>query len=154
MRRYVLDTNIYITADRDEAWAEGLHSFSSAHLPYLFLHAVVVQEMLAGALDRRRERLVYTTLVEPFEKRRRIVTPTYGAWKRAGRIMAALVQRKLMSAGGFSRSFVNDCLLAASCREHGLVLVTQNRTDFDLIARVEPITIEEPWPASAPGTQS
>lgn len=146
MRRYVLDTNLYVRADREESWAGELDRFSAVWLPSISLHAVVAQEMLAGAVDRRRERLIQQSLIEPFEKRRRVVVPGLGTWKRAGIILARLVQRKLMSPGGFGRSFVNDCLLAASCREQGLVLITNNVDDFALIRRVEAVEVVEPWP--------
>lgn len=146
MRRYVLDTNLYIRADRDERWADELDRFISAFLPLISLHAVVAQEMLAGAIDTRRQRLIQGSLIAPFEKRRRVVVPGLGTWKRAGVILARLVQRKLMSPGGFGRSFVNDCLLAASCREQGLVLVTNNVEDFALIRRVEAVEVVAPWP--------
>lgn len=147
MTRYVLDTNLYIRADRDKEWAEELDRFASAFLPSISLHAVVAQEMLAGAIDRRRERLIQGSLIEPFEKRGRVVVPGFGTWKRAGAIMARLVHRKLMSPGGFGRSFVNDCLLAASCREEGRVLITSNLEGFALIRRVEAVEVVEPWPA-------
>lgn len=39
MRRYVLDTNLYIRADRDERWADELDRFTSAFLPLIALHA-------------------------------------------------------------------------------------------------------------------
>lgn len=147
MTRYVLDTNLYIRADRDREWAEQLDRFVSAHLPSISLHAVVAQEMLAGAIDARRERQVQQSLIEPFEKRRRVVVPGFGTWKRAGVVMGRLVQRRLMSRGGFARSFVNDCLLAASCREEGFVLITNNVEDFALIRRVDAVEVVEPWPA-------
>jgi predicted nucleic acid-binding protein len=118
----------------------------SAFLPTIHLHAVVAQEMIAGAMDARREKLIHDSLVEPFERRRRVVTPSFAAWKRAGSIMAHLVQRKMMAPGGFSRSFVNDCLLAASCRDEGLVLITANASDFALIKRVEEVEVVGPWP--------
>lgn len=147
MARYVLDTNVYIAADRDATWAEDLDRFSSAHLPSIHFHAVVAQELLAGTIDRRRERLVDDSLIRPFERRGRVVVPSFVAWKSAGRIATRLVQRKLMNPGGFKRSFFNDCVLAASCRERGLTLVTQNRNDFDLIRTVHPFDYTEPWPA-------
>ena len=111
MKRYVLDTNLYIEAGRDRDWAEELARFVSAYLPLIHLHAVVAQELLAGALDAGKARLVERGLVRPFEKRGRVVTPSFGTWKRAGSIMARLVHAKKMSPGGFGRSFVNDCLL-------------------------------------------
>lgn len=146
MPHYVLDTNLYIAADRDIQRADELMRFTSACLPAIFLHGVVVQEVLAGAISLRREKLVHRSLIEPFERRRRIVTPGYAAWKQAGHVMGQLVQRKLMSAGGFKRSFPNDCLLAASCRDEGLTLITDNIAEFKLIRRVMDFRFEPPWP--------
>ena len=146
MPRFVLDTNLYIAADSDVDWSEELVRFTSAYLPSIYLHGVVVQEILAGAIDRRREKLVEESLVAPFERRGRVIAPTFSAWKSAGRIAMRLVQLKLMSPGGFKRSFLNDCLLAASCREHGIKLITTNREDFDLIRRVQPFEYGQPWP--------
>ena len=146
MPRFVIDTNLYVEADRDLARAEELERFSTAYLPFIHFHAVVAQELLAGAIDRRRERLVEESLIQPFERRGRVLTPSFAAWKAAGRILSQLVQRKLMSPGGFKRSFLNDCVLAASCREVGATLVTLNRDDFRIIEKVMRFECTEPWP--------
>lgn len=146
MIKYVLDTNIFISADRDLQWAAELERFSSDFLPQIHLSAVVAQELLAGAISPDREKAIRVNYIEPFERKGRLITPTYDAWKRAGQIMARLVNRKLMSPGAFGRSFVNDCLLAASCRERGATLITLNTRDFELIKKVEPVTVVPPWP--------
>ena len=146
MPRFVVDTNLYVEADRDLARAEELERFSTAYLPFIHFHAVVAQELLAGAIDRRREKLVDESLIQPFERRGRVLTPSFAAWKAAGRILSQLVQRKLMSPGGFKRSFLNDCVLAASCREVGATLVTLNRDDFRIIEKVMRFEFTEPWP--------
>ena len=146
MARYALDTNLYIAAARNKDWAKRLERFSSAYLPSIHLHAVVAQELLAGAIDKRRERLVEESLVSPFERRGRIVTPSFSAWKSAGLILSRLVQRGSMSPGGFKRSFLNDCVLAASCREEGITIITTNRDDFGLIREVHAFDYVEPWP--------
>jgi predicted nucleic acid-binding protein len=147
VRRFVLDTSVFVTAARDPAFAAELERFTSAHLPRLHLSAVVAQEMLAGAVDATRERLIRRALIEPWERRGRVLTPSFGAWARAGAIMARLVQKGHLSPGGFARSFTNDCLIAASCMEHGAILVTFNRRDFDLIAKVEALGVSAPFPA-------
>jgi len=147
--KYALDTNLYISAIRDAASGEALERFSSEHLPSLHLHAVVVQELLAGAVDVRRERAIQASLISPFERRGRIVTPSYRAWRRVGEIIARLIQRKLMQPGGFPRSFQNDCLIATSCREAGITLVTHNIRDYELIQKVEPVDVVPPWPTPA-----
>ncbi len=146
MPRYVIDTNLYVAADRDLAWAEEVERFSTAYLPFIHFHAVVAQELLAGAIDQRREKLVDDSLIQPFERRGRVLTSGFAAWKDAGRILSQLIQRKLMSPGGFKRSFLNDCVLAASCREVGATLVTLNRDDFELIGEVMRFEFTEPWP--------
>lgn len=146
MTKYVLDTNIFVQADRDRAWAEELVTFYAAFLPVTFLHAVVVQELLLGAVDARRGRELYEGYVEPFEARQRVVTPSYRTWRRSGEVAATLVQRRRLSPGGFGRSFLNDVLLAVSCREAGVVLITSNLADFARIRTVEPFRFASPWP--------
>lgn len=146
MRPYVLDTNIYIRAIRSEAGAHALEAFSSAFAPALYLHAVVAMELLAGARSPALRRKTTSSFIRPFERRRRVVTPGLGAWKRAGRIVAELMEARKLSREGMSRSFVNDCVLAASAREHGFVLVTENTRDFRLIATVSPFKFVAPWP--------
>jgi predicted nucleic acid-binding protein len=144
--KFVLDTNIFVRADRDAEWAEELAAFYLAFLPATFLHAVVVQELLLGAVDARRGRALYEGYVAPFEERHRVVTPSYAAWRRSGHVVATLVQRRRLSPGGFSRSFLNDVLLAVSCREAGVVLITANEADFGRIRAVEPFRFVAPWP--------
>ncbi|CAN5808076.1 hypothetical protein BH20GEM3_BH20GEM3_15970 [soil metagenome] len=39
MTRYILDTNLYIRADRDQAKADELIRFYSAFLPFTYLEA-------------------------------------------------------------------------------------------------------------------
>ena len=146
MALYVIDTNVYVAADRDVEWAKQLERFSTAYLPFVHFHAVVAQELLAGAIDQRREKLVDESLIHPFERRGRLLAPSFAAWKAAGRVLSQLVQRKLMSPGGFKRSFLNDCVLAASCREVGATLITLNREDFELIRGVLRFEFIEPWP--------
>jgi predicted nucleic acid-binding protein len=146
VKKYVLDTNIFIQADRDRAFAEQLLAFYAAWLPATYLHAVVVQELLMGAVDARRRKSVYEGYIAPFERRERIITPSYGTWQRSGGVLGVLVDRRRLSPGGFSRSFLNDVLLALSCREAGAILVTANERDFALISSVERIEFTAPWP--------
>lgn len=146
MTKYVLDTNIFIHSDRDPAWAEQLAAFYRAFLPATFLHAIVVQEVLVAAINARRGRTLYEDYVAPFEERRRVLTPSYTAWRRSGHVVAALIQRRRLSPGVFSRSFLNDVLLAVSCREAGAVLVTTNTADFTRIRTVESFHFVAPWP--------
>ena len=146
MKRYVLDTNLFVHASHDRSKADELSAFSSAFLPHIHLHAVVVEELLAGATSARWRREIERGLVAPFERRGRVVTPSYRSWKRSGEIVSELITRKKLSPAGVGRSFLNDALLAASCREEGLVLISENERDFDLITSVEPTRVVPPWP--------
>ncbi|MEQ1856196.1 MAG: type II toxin-antitoxin system VapC family toxin [Longimicrobiales bacterium] len=146
MKRYVLDTNLYIDAARSVSKAEELAAFSAEFLPHIFLHAVVAQELLAGASTAAWRREIERGIVGPFERRGRIVTPTFDAWKRAGAMVAKLIESRRFTRGGVPRSFLNDALVAMSCHEGGMTLVTTNIKDFESIAQVEPVRYCAPWP--------
>jgi predicted nucleic acid-binding protein len=144
---YVVDTNLYVEAITTDEGNEALATFQRRFAPFLFQHSTVAQEILAGARDEAGYRAYHADWVAPFEDLGRILTPGHAAWTRAALIMARLVAANHMSPGGFSRSFLNDCLIAASEREHGFVLVTRNQADFALIKRVEPrLAFVPPWP--------
>ncbi len=138
MRGFVLDTNVYIHAMRDvEARAE-LAEWQRSLAPRIHQHAVVIAELLVGARDEVAWQRWHRRWVVPAERVSRVLVPSYAAWRRASQILSRLAQRGWISPGGVKPSFFNDCLLAASMREHGHRIVTHNRADFELIARVEP----------------
>ncbi|HYJ80136.1 MAG TPA: type II toxin-antitoxin system VapC family toxin [Longimicrobiaceae bacterium] len=143
---FILDSNIYIDAARDPGKMEELRRFYDSYLPFTYLHAVVAQELLAGAVNRRRMGEVREGLIGPFERRGRVVAPAFATWKRSGEIIARMTARKLISPGGFSRSFLADVLLAASCRDSGHRLITANLADFERISAVERFEFQAPYP--------
>jgi predicted nucleic acid-binding protein len=145
--RYVIDTNLYVEAITTEEGNAALAGFQRRFAPFLFQHSTVAQEILAGARDEAGYREYHEDWVAPFENVGRVLTPSQSSWMRAALIMVRLVERGTMSPGGFSRSFLNDCLIAASAREHGFVLVTNNTRDFALIQQVEPsVEFTPAWP--------
>lgn len=143
-RRFVIDTNLYIEGFRTASGRQELEAFLSAFAPFVWLSAVVAQELRAGARGAAG-RVLEQAVFLPFERRARQLTPTYAAWKEAGRLLAELVAPS--GWADLPRSFVNDALLAASCREAGAVLVTRNLRDFERIAAVRPFEFVAPWPA-------
>jgi predicted nucleic acid-binding protein len=142
-RPYVVDTNLYIDALRTDDGRAGLGAFLTAFTPVVHLSAVVVQELRAGVRGKAAVRLE-TAIVAPFERRERLITPSYGAWKEAGRVLSELVPPEGWAS--VTRSFVNDVLLAMSCRESGAVLVTRNVADCERIAKVRRFDFVPPWP--------
>lgn len=147
MRPHVLDTSLYIRATRSDEWRRALEAFSTAFAPALHLHSVVAMELLAGATSPALRRRTDAAFIHPFERRRRVLTPGHSAWKRAGGIIADLIAARRLSREGVSRSFANDCVIAASAHETGFVLVTADSRDFDVIATVSPFEFVPPWPA-------
>jgi len=145
-RKYVLDTNLFIQAFRDPAANAALQRFHQAFAPFEYLSVVVVQELRAGARSVVDRRALERHVLEPYVRRGRLVTPSARAWQDSGDILADLALREGLELPRVSKAFGNDLLLALSCREAGLVLVTDNRADFDRIARVRPFPFVEPWP--------
>lgn len=145
MPRYVLDANLYIQATRDTTFSQELEAFFWSEAPFVYMH--VAGEVLAGAVHPDLERTTYEEFIEPHEETRRVITPNHAAWRRAGGIIAQLIRNKRLGAGAVPRSFFNDCLIAASAREHGFTLITSHTADFELIGSVERVHAVPPWPS-------
>ena len=144
--KFVLDTNVFVDAFRDEAFGEALSAFLEQALPWTFLNAVVVQELTAGARTREQLRALESSILRPFERRGRVFAPSTLAFRESGRLLAELATREGWPAIRSNPSLANDALLAASCREHGFTLVTSDG-DFDRflpsLGRWRPV---QPWP--------
>lgn len=147
-RKYLIDTSLYIDAIRDARKAEELEEFSSAFAPLLYMSSVVAKELIVGAdPNKRARRRVERALIAPFERVGRVVTPGHRAWKRAGEIVARLSRNMDPIYGEPVRSsFWNDALIAASCAESGLTLVSRNAKDCRRVLSVLPFKFAEPWP--------
>jgi predicted nucleic acid-binding protein len=91
------------------------------------LSAVVLAELRRGAL-----RMSESALIDTLEKNHRILTPTEANWLESGRILA-----KMHLDYGFTpeklRDLHFDVLIALTARSHGAILITSNRSDFELI---------------------
>lgn len=137
MEKFILDTNIFIEAIRDVSVRVKLAEWQRAMAPHLWQHAVVVSELLTGARDEATWRRWHERWVLPAERVHRVVVPGYDAWLRASRIISRLAEHGWISLGGLRPSFHNDCLIAATAKDHGLVIVTHNEADFKMIGQVE-----------------
>lgn len=144
-RKYTLDTQLFIRAFRDEAANVELQAFHTVFAPFEYLTAVVAQELRAGATTTQAEKL-QANVFAPFERRARVLTPSYAAWKQTGEILARLAKIEGLELRAVSRGFVNDICLAVTCRESGVTLVTENAKDFARIESVFPFRFVTPWP--------
>jgi predicted nucleic acid-binding protein len=89
-----------------------------------FACSVVVSELPIGAKDAERWQRWHERWVMPAERVGRVLTPHYGAWLRASRIISRHAETGRIGGGGVKPSFYNDCLLAADSRDHGYGIVT------------------------------
>lgn len=142
---YLVDSNVYIRAFRDPAFGESLRAFHKNHLPHLVLSIVVIHELLIGAATAAKERALRRGLVEPFRTRQRLHVPARQTWEMAATIDRRLRKRRSLASKLETRSFANDLLIAASAREVGAVILTENGEDFGLISDVVDIRYVEPW---------
>ncbi|HVX40698.1 MAG TPA: type II toxin-antitoxin system VapC family toxin [Gemmatimonadaceae bacterium] len=129
-----LDTNVYISALRSRERLLALKRFRLRSGHRMRLSAVVALELRAGALTRAHEDAV-EELVAPYLARDLVLGPSFECFVQAGRVLSSLAQRERGSLADAPRSFINDVLLAASCRENDVTLVSENARDFKTIQR-------------------
>jgi predicted nucleic acid-binding protein len=146
-RKYVLDTSLFIEGFRDPVRNAELQRFHAQFAPFEYLSAVVVQELRAGARTTADLRNLEHHVLEVFARRGRIVVPSGWAWAESGDVLGTIARREGLALSRLSKSFGNDVLLALSCREAGLVLVTEDRRDFERIAQISEFDFVNPWPA-------
>lgn len=142
--KYTLDTNVYIGAFRNPVARAALARFESAYAPTLYLTSVVAQELRAGARTPDAISRLTRNILVLFQSRGRVVAPSYNRWVQSGAIRAALAARGRTETAA---SFLNDTLLAVTCREHDLVLVTHNVAVFAIIrAALSEFKFVPPYP--------
>jgi predicted nucleic acid-binding protein len=146
VRKFVLDTNLYVYAFRNQEQAVALERFNAAFTPYCYLSSVVLHELLVGANTPAKARQIHQEIARPFKRRQRLVAPTHRNWEESAEALARLAREEGLELRTMPKSLVHDALLAASCREAGLTLVTDNQTDFTRIRRFLRFEFMAPWP--------
>ncbi|MBA3556996.1 MAG: hypothetical protein H0W30_00180 [Gemmatimonadaceae bacterium] len=89
-------------------------------------------ELRAGARTRRQAAALEMSVIAPFARRRRVFAPSAGAFQECGRVLADVAADGLTVDS--RRSLISDVLLAASCKEVGVTLVTHD-ADYRVIGR-------------------
>ena len=143
--RLCVDTQLLVEAIRSDVAKAELREFYARSVWVTWVSAVVAQELIAGARERDPGESE-EDLLRPFVTRRQLFTPSFAAWKRSGQAIAALHRRRRLDGERVSKAFANDVLLAASCAEEQVILVTRNVRDFRLITEEIPFQFVEPWP--------
>lgn len=146
MRKFVLDTQCFIEATRRADAAAQMEEFAAAAAPGLYLSAVVAAELRAGARPVSTRKRLESSVLEPYIRRGRVLTPSAMSWAALGEALAVLREREGLEPKAVSRSFAFDVLIAYSCREAGATLVTRNVRDMERIRRVFAFEFTEPYP--------
>lgn len=131
--KYLLDTNIYLTACRSQETRAQFRRTFFPLLPATFLSAVVAYELLVNARDAQTQALVQE-FTHPMERTGRILSPAFHDWVEASQIVTAIEEK---DRGWRSKlpGLLNDILIALCARQIGATLLTYNRDDFRLIRR-------------------
>jgi len=148
--KYTVDTNLFIEAFRNPGANRSLQQFHRLFAPFEYLSEVVAQELRAGVRTPTDRRLLERHVLSPFQRTGRLLTPSGRAWEESGDVLADLRRTEGLELGRLVKSFGNDLLLALSCRDEGVVLVTDNRQDFERIARHVSFKFVSPWPPPTP----
>jgi len=134
---YLADTNIYVTAANDPAFAQRFADFVREHGP-IAVSSIVVAEVLIGVKDANRT----ASVVRAIAAGQPLLTPTEDDWLLAGTITARLGGEAITK----SRSFWNDTLLAAQCARLGVTLITHNTPDFRRLGRQVGVRVVKAFP--------
>ncbi|MEO7853674.1 MAG: type II toxin-antitoxin system VapC family toxin [Rubrivivax sp.] len=130
MLRYMLDTNIVIFVIRQRP-PQALEVFNR-HAGRMALSAITLAELLHGA-EKSSRPLPNLAVVEDFCSRLEVLSYGPKAAQHYGQIRAALENQGTPIG-------VNDLHIAAHARSEGLIVVTNNRREFD---RVPALQIED-----------
>ncbi len=147
MTRYVLDSKCYIDAARNVEHQAALGHFVTWAAPQLYLSSVVAAELRAGTRSSRHRDQLEDLVLDPFIRRKRVITPSAAAWDALGLTLATLGDREGLEPQLVRRGFAFDVLLAYSARETGATVVTRNRRDMTRIRKVFAFDFIAPYPA-------
>lgn len=135
MKPVLFDTSVYIAALRQGATAV-LQARNLAYGSPLWLSAVVLEELYAGADARGRKRLA--KFERDFVKVNRLLVPEASEWSRTGAVLAQIGKKYGYERIGKAR-LTNDTLIGTSAARQGIVLLSVNERDFKLIAEFCPL---------------
>ena len=107
-----------------------------------------MQELAAGARSADAVLGVQRGIFEPFERRQRVFAPSSAAFVESGRVLAASAAREGWQLLDEMPALLNDALIAASCREQGITLITRNGHFKRLGPFVRGFRYAAPWPAA------
>jgi predicted nucleic acid-binding protein len=128
----IFDTSVFVDHLRTNCYVERIESVTGL----IRTSSVVLSELWRGATKPAERRFL-----EALERNHLILTPTEKNWLESGQILA-----RIYADTGFSaqklRDLHFDVLIALTVRTHGALLITSDRTDFELIQRYRDFHLE------------
>jgi predicted nucleic acid-binding protein len=129
MQTALLDSSIYVSALRSQEAAAALERLIAGTI--LWLSAVVLEELYAGARERHRK--VVERWERDFDRAGRILLPNLSDWIEAGKVLQRLADKYDYERIGRGR-LTNDALIAMSAARMGIRVITGNEKDFRKLA--------------------
>lgn len=126
MQPALFDTSLYVSALRRGNDAVIAVRRWATDAP-LWLSAVVLEELYAGAGER--ERRVVERLERDFGRAKRILIPNLTDWSHAGKLLALVAAKYGYERIGQGR-LTNDALIATSAGRLGIRVLTANERDY------------------------
>lgn len=141
----LFDTSVYISALRRGNVSiltarRGVRQRGEAKDRPLWLSAVVLEELLVGARDRRMKKLL-SHLERDFERAGRLLVPLQSDWTASGQVLALIGEKYGYEEVGRAR-MTNDALIAMSALRNGITVQTTNDEDYRKIAEFRPFDWE------------
>lgn len=143
--KFTFDTNVLVDVLRDATAEHAFGVFLSRFSHCTYLSGIVMLELRAGARTSMQARVLEREIFQRFDRAGRVFAPSVEAFTTAGALLATLATREGWTTAAHP-SLVHDALLAASCREAGVTLITRDH-DFARLATVlRGWRFVTPWP--------
>lgn len=145
MAGIAFDSSVYIDAHRRRdvslLAARNFRVEGEKGLRPLFLSAVVLEELLVGAVNAAAQKLCLK-LERDFTKTGRLIVPSRSDWIISGQVLCIIGKKYGFDEVKGAR-MTNDALIAMSVASRGLKILTKNGKDFARIAEFRPFDWEE-----------
>lgn len=140
----LFDTSVYISAlrrgDTSILSSRRATRGGESRPSPLWLNAVVLEELLAGARHGRVKKLL-ARLERDFERAGRLLAPAQFDWTATGQVLSLVGEKYGYEEVGRAR-MTNDALIAMSSSRGGIVVQTLNDGDYRKIAEFRPFEWE------------
>ena len=139
-RKLLYDTTVYvdILQGRFPADAEiALRSAEAWHSTVTEAELIALCGLLDPAHPATGSTLRPILAVIEHRPAHRTIAPDRETWREAG-LLSGILARLQTYGKAERRRTLNDALLFASARKHGLTVLTRNTSDFDLLQQLDP----------------